>query len=134
MAKKENASRGKGNGSETATFIWLLFFRTLRTGLICGTIVCVAYFIYHSVEVVAGKQTMFTATIKGILSANVNRYLYLLAIALLGVWGWNERRMRRNFVSRNHGRTKKLEEIIDSKRSSSGLTVKGDSPEKDNLL
>ncbi len=50
-----------------------------------------------------------------------------------GVYGWKQRDLRKTTVERLQSRIKELELKLDSKRSSSHLTPRGDTREEDKI-
>jgi hypothetical protein len=102
-------------------------YRTLRTAIrTVGWIAC-AFFAYKAVEKVSGETTVISVAINLILNALVDLKL-VATITLAGIcaaWAVAERILRQRAVGRLGARNAHWESTLDSKRTSSGLTVDG---------
>jgi hypothetical protein len=91
-----------------------------------GSLVLIALFAREAIADLAGKTTQANVFMQVLSDINVGWGV----AALLGVggtlYGMAERKQRQRMIERLHGRTKILEQKIDPKRSSSGITESGD--------
>jgi hypothetical protein len=86
----------------------------------------IAYFTYLSVEALAGRTTLANIAVNFIGNLTVSKSLAYLFGAGGAGYGLYERKKRQRAVGHMHGHNKSLESIIDSRRSSSGLTRTGE--------
>jgi hypothetical protein len=102
-------------------------YRTARTLIRAGFGAFAFWCLYLATDTVAGKTTAFQAalTVGFSLLWDIR---FVVAFSLAGAataWGTAERMLRHRKVNYLQGRIKELEEQIDPKRSTSGLTTKG---------
>jgi len=90
-----------------------------------GGLVGLAYFAYRSVEVLAGGTTVADIGLKFLADVKISQLLSYTVAVGGGVYGWRQRKLRRDTVERLQGRIKELEKSIDPQRTSSGLTTRG---------
>lgn len=98
-----------------------------------GALVGVFYFIYLSVLALSGKHTFADIGISVLGGVNISvslAWLFGIGGILYGIW---QRKVRKDTVERLQGRNQYLELQIDSKRSTSQLTPRGDTREEDKL-
>lgn len=106
---------------------------TIRTGLRVGGVLGVAYFLFRSIEAIAGQATSLSIIISLILNAFFE-LKFAFAVTLAGgcaVWAIAERMLRHRKVANLSGRIKELEQSIDPNRTSSGLTKHGKTNPRD---
>jgi hypothetical protein len=89
-------------------------------------LVGIAYLLYKSAAVLAGRTTDANFAVKFLAS----KYAGYALMALFGgssvLYGLGQRKLRRDTVERISPRTAALEKKLDRKRSSSKLTKRGD--------
>ena len=117
------------------------FFQSVTTtiGTACrwGGAAVIVYYLYKSVEAVAGRVTVANVDIA--LDPFATRWPVRVCLALgaLGVigslYGWRERRLRRTTIERLQRRNQTLEKLIDPNRTSSELTPRGDTRPEDKI-
>jgi hypothetical protein len=102
-------------------------YRTARTAIrTVGWVAC-AFFAYKAIGQVSGQTTVISVAINVILNALVD-LKFALTITLAGVcaaWAVAERILRHRAVARLGARNARWETMLDSKRTTSGLTVEG---------
>ncbi len=98
-----------------------------------GAIVLLARYFYLAIVALAGKITLTDITIG---------FLGNLKVSIALAWGFGiggiiyglvERKLRKDNIERLQGRIKTLEQAIDSRRSSSNLTERGDTRPEDKI-
>jgi hypothetical protein len=96
-----------------------------------GSISFLAYCLYLSVNSLAGQDTFAKIGIGFMVNMTVSKWVaYVFGLGGTA-YGWNERRLRRNTVLRLGPSRLEYERRLDPRRSSSGLTLSGDtSPEE----
>jgi hypothetical protein len=103
-----------------------------KTLLAVGGTVAVAYLVFRSIESLAGRSTDSNIMVKFVTDLKASRWLSMAFAGLMGTWGASERALKKKAVKRLHVRVKELEEKIDPTRTSSGLTLTGETrPEDD---
>jgi hypothetical protein len=90
-----------------------------------GSAIAIAFFIYKSVGLVAGRETSFKATMDSVFKIEIDKFAGYALSAIFGLTTLRERKLRRREVSDLSAQNKKLEGMIDPRRSSSGLTQLG---------
>jgi len=106
-------------------------YSTARTAIKSIAWVAAAFFAFKAVAALAGQST--TVALSLILNALVD-LKFALAITLTGVacaWAVAERALRHRKVESMQGRLKQLETELDPRRSSSGLTPRGQTNPRD---
>jgi|SRR5208282_2641212 len=98
-----------------------------------GALCFIAYMAYLSVSALAGQTTLAKLGLAVAGNVNVNQAFAWLLSALFGGYGLNERRLRRKTVKRLGTENSELAKLIDPKRSSSHLTVKGTTRREDKI-
>jgi hypothetical protein len=106
-------------------------FRVVRQ-LIYGAIICTCtYFVYRSVDSLAGKSTDVNATVRGVVKMGIDRWIYLSIASICGI-GWRtERKLRRRTIEERGAYIKKLEAQLLPERKSSGLLPDGTQRQED---
>jgi len=110
-------------------------FRTVRTFIRSGTVALIFYWGFQALEVLAGQDTKLSIALSLVFSALVD-LKFAAAISLAGgaaVWAALERGLRLRKVDNMQGRIKQLEQMIDSNRTSSGLTTQGKTNPQDRI-
>jgi hypothetical protein len=98
-----------------------------------GGFVWMSYFAYLSLVALAG-QTTFTSIVVDVLGGVKTSTSLGWFVGIAGaVYGFIQRSLRKDVVERLSGRIKQLEQEIDPRRSSSRLTVRGDTRPEDIL-
>jgi hypothetical protein len=100
----------------------------LRTLFRCAGAVGVAYYVYKTVETIAGTTTTFTVILNVLAKFSADRWI-AIAVATLCGCGWAiERKARKGYIKRSSSRIKELEEKLWPGRSSSGIQETGEGP------
>jgi hypothetical protein len=89
-------------------------------------LVGIVYVVYLIVDSLSGKQTMANIGVSFLADVKISTALSYLAGGSGVAYGWNQSRLRKSAVERLSGRIKELEKAIDPKRTSSGLTGRGE--------
>lgn len=109
-------------------------FRTGRTFLRGMFGAAWAYFAYLAISNLAGQNTsvVVNLALKAIVEG---RFLIATGgMAALGVWAVTERKLRKRQIVRWHSRIKELETKVDVNRTTSMLTIEGDTNPMDRGL
>lgn len=88
----------------------------------------VPFFFWLSVKELAGQETIVNVVVSYI-SKSGNFFPWTLAFVFF-VWALAERKVRRLKIKRMSRHLKNVEERLDSKRTSSGLTPTGETPRR----
>lgn len=89
------------------------------------------YFIYASIDSIAGKTTTFSGVANAVVNLGINEYLAWGLSAVMGI-GWaNERRLRKRTIKEQGKHIKELETRVAPERQSSGLREDGTQREED---
>jgi hypothetical protein len=106
-------------------------FKLLRQVVAGAIIVMCAYFVFRSVDAIAGKKTELNSFIKGVLDMKIDRWVYLSLAGICG-FGWRtERKLRRQTITEQSRHIKLLEARLAPERTSSGLLPDGTAKEED---
>lgn len=108
------------------TTLWLVIKTMMWLGI--------AYYAYLSIKELAGQKTEAEFILKYLTEEGEHSSPALPWMLLSGtavIWAIFERKLRLQKVSSMSDRVKKLESAIDSKRTSSGLTKAGETPEEE---
>lgn len=98
-----------------------------------GALVAIFYFGYLSVLALAGKHTLADIGISFLSDVNVSVSIAWI-FGVSGIfYGLRQRKVRKDTIERLQGRIQYLEAQIDSKRTTSQLTSRGDTREEDKL-
>lgn len=101
----------------------------IKTLCMYGWPVACAYFLYKIALVLAGKTTLASFAMSvGVAVLGNDKVMKTIYIVLTGgsiAYGVGERRLRRREIKRHTERPRKLEQLIDPNRTSSGLTSEG---------
>jgi hypothetical protein len=104
----------------------------LNNAICYGGLVGIFYFIYQSVAVLAGKATVADIGIKFLAELGISEALAWLLAGGGMLYGFGQRRLRKNTIERLQSRNQSLEQSLDPNRTSSRLTPRGDTrPEDD---
>lgn len=96
-----------------------------------GGLALIALYTFKSVEALSGRHTAADIGIKLLANVTISKGLaYLLGVGGVG-YGLRQRGLRRTTVERMHRRVRELEARHDPKRSSSGLTTRGETAPED---
>ncbi|MBI4869266.1 MAG: hypothetical protein HY816_20185 [Candidatus Wallbacteria bacterium] len=104
---------------------------TVRHVCTSGCVTAVAYFLYKSVEAIAGKTTAFKWILELAFQINAFGWFGWILAAVLTYAYRNSEGQRRRLIAEYTPKRKRLEVLLDQKRSSSGLDRYGDTPEDD---
>ena len=99
-----------------------------------GGFVFITYFITDAVKALAGKSTWTDINLNSNIIANLSDIVLWISIAiniLLVIFWGRERKLRRSYIYSDVTQRAELEKIIDSGRSSSGLSKTGVTLEED---
>jgi len=108
-----------------------------------GGLTLMAFYVYKSIAILAGKETNADINIAAVLytsnTANETSLNWWSIFGIIGflvgalgaLIGFNERRMRQNYIKYRPERYEYLEKKLDPDRSSSQLTSKGDTRPED---
>lgn len=107
---------------------WVAILTTLTKW---GGFVLIARYAYLSVAALAGKETLADIGIQFLSDVRVSEALAWLLATSGVVYGYRQRKLRRDTVERQHGRIEELERRVDPKRSSSRLTPRGETRPED---
>jgi hypothetical protein len=106
-------------------------FRVVRQIVGGATICTCCYFIYRSVDSLAGKTTEVNAVVRAVLKAGADRWVFLSISAICGI-GWRtERKLRRRTIEEMGAHIKQLENKQLPERKSSGLLPDGTQKQED---
>lgn len=103
----------------------------VKTGLRCAAAVGIAWMFKGSAEAFAGQVTITNLALT--LPLNIKVGLSLASTTTIGsiVWGFRERHLRKATIKRLAPLAEKYEQIKDPKRTSSRLTLSGDTNPED---
>lgn len=119
--RAENRGLRQSHWTEAATSI-------STTGMWAVAVIFVARYAYLSVAALAGDRTVADIGIHVLGDIRLSSFL-CMAFGVGGtVFGWLQLRLRKSTVERLAPRNQDLEREIDPKRSTSGLTSRGDTP------
>jgi hypothetical protein len=133
----DDSGRYENNQPKNKTIAFLLIYRTFdlleKLIVACVYIVC-AYFIYLSIDSLAGKTTL-TNIVLSYLSERESDYGFPWILAFVFfVWAILERKERQRKVESLHKHNRELEERMNPGRTSSGLLPNGETNPKDDIL
>lgn len=137
MSKKRSAGRRTRSPAEhefLRTEAWVRGAVRIGTSLTkWGGLAAIAYFISDAVKVWAGTAT--TAELSVVLELFRGYGVVCVLAVAIGIggtlFGIRQAQLRRRTIESIAIRTPELERLLDSKRSSSGLTRSGDTPNSD---
>ncbi len=87
------------------------------------------YFVFRSIEALAGKNT--SALFQTVVDMSADRWIAWIVAAGASGGYLHERRLRRRTIEGKADHEKLLEQHIDARRSGSGLTKSGDPKKED---
>ena len=98
-----------------------------------GTVAWSAYMAYLSVDALSGRRTLAWIGVHFLAQVKVTVVLAWV-VGVAGVlYGARQRKLRRDVIARLSGRIQELERSIDSRRTSSKLTVRGETRPEDSI-
>lgn len=103
----------------------------IKTAIRAGAVVACAYILSQAMEAFAGQSTSVFVQLMFSVIADVKFAVALGAGAGGLLFGLSQYLLRRRTIKRLHPRAKQLEEIIDSNRTSSNLTLAGETNPSD---
>jgi len=127
----EDATRSDDEKEEIPDRLYSLFFwdRIFKFGekvvALVAIVICV-FFFSDALQAFAGKNTR---TIFGFFTSDPVGITIAVSLSMnivTGFWAFGERAIRKDTIERLQSRIRELETSIDPKRSSSGLTTRGD--------
>lgn len=107
------------------------FFSLARTTVRSAAWLGVAYFAFLSVQEIAGKTTTFSAVLRAAITVGADRWIAYVVAAICTGGYIHERRLRRRTARELGQHSTDLEELVDPKRSSSGLATTGEPKRKE---
>jgi hypothetical protein len=114
---------------------WDLILRVALSLIKFGTIAAIAWQFRLGVEAVAGRETVANFALALVADLKANSVISHLVLGLVGAtgagYGLRQRNLRRKDIQRLGNRVVELEKRMDSRRSSSSLTVDGRSRPED---
>lgn len=133
MADPSLQGKGEEQGSFALEFKKIEARVTIATTAIrWGALVLIGLLAFVSIEVLAGKRTLATIAISLIGSVKLENAIYLIVFLGCVLYGLGERELRRRNIKRLTESKNKLERLLDSSRTSSGLTSRGTTRPEDN--
>jgi hypothetical protein len=96
-----------------------------------GGLVCISYFLYRSIDTLAGKETVATILVKAVANATISRTLSWGAALAFALLYFRQRKLRTDTIKHLAGQRKALELKHDPSRTSSRLTANGETREED---
>jgi hypothetical protein len=103
----------------------------VQLGIPWGAACFIAYMSFRSVDALAGKITFASLGASFIGDVRINEALAWLLAGGFGLYGLNERRLRRKHIERTAPQISELESRIDPNRTSSRLTPRGTTRRED---
>ena len=103
----------------------------LNNAIMWTGIVAVVFMAHLSIKALAGETTDANIVVDFMASATFSMTISVSFGAFGTIYGLRQRSLRRSTTGRQEGRIRELEELIDSKRSSSGLQKDGRTNPKD---
>ncbi len=98
-----------------------------------GKWICAIFLVYFGItrpaEELAGGDT--TVVVRFLAELAADKWVYWIAVAFFGGAWYHERRANRQYRKRHGQHEKKLMQMLDSKRGSSGLTDEGTRDQKE---
>jgi|SRR5690625_436226 len=95
--------------------------------------VAIVWCIKDALVAIAGTDTSLSLVLTTIVTHNVTASLALLVGGGGCIYGYVQRKLRRDNIERLQGRIRQLEEFVDAKRTSSHLTSRGDTNPLDKI-
>jgi hypothetical protein len=106
-------------------------YATIRTLFRAGAVVGVFYFAFEALSQLGGQKTDIAISLVLNVLARMEILITLTLAGGAATWAVVERSLRRRKTEYMQGRIRELEERLDPKRSTSGLTPKGKTNPKD---
>lgn len=107
--------------------------RVITTAFPWAAACVLAYFAYRSIDVLAGQKTVANIGVRFLADVKVSEAVAWLFGSGGIAYGWKQRNLRRTTVERLSGRLTGLEQLRDSRRTSSRLTPRGETNPRDKL-
>lgn len=95
-----------------------------------GAFVAIAYYAKEAIVALAGKTTMADIGVEVLGSAEISTIAPTLCTVITVMWALGERKLRKDTIQRQADHIKSLELKIDQERTSSRLTIRGDTPQE----
>jgi hypothetical protein len=105
----------------------------VQTGIKWGALFGIFYWLFRSVEVLAGQHTLAQIGVGFWADVRISEALAWLLAVLFGGYGIGQRKLRKDTIERLSARVKELETQIDPGRTSSRLTSRGDTHPGDRI-
>jgi hypothetical protein len=129
------ADAGDNRGFDARLAVQLQLLDILATvvqiGIPWGSVCFISYMGFLSVDALAGKTTLAQLGLHFIGDVRINEALAWFLSGAFGVYGLNERRLRRKNILRTASQIHELESRIDPNRTSSNLTPRGTTRRED---
>lgn len=106
-------------------------FDTAKQLIKWGGIVWVASYARDAITSLAGQTTLADIAVSVLVSASTREKIAYPLVVLALIWGWCERKLRRDKIKVMSRRIGHLESQLDLGRSSSQLTTTGETREED---
>lgn len=103
----------------------------LNNAIRWGGAVLISYFAYRTVGVLAGETTSASIGISVLADVRISEALAWIFGGSAMIYGWRQRKLRKDTTERLSKRSNDLEKRLDPKRSSSSLTPRGDTNPRD---
>jgi len=98
-----------------------------------GSLVAIAFFSREAISSLAGHYTFADIGIKFLGKLSFTQSIQYGLIGGLSFWGIRERKLRQSTIARLAPRIEQLEKLIDARRTSSRLTLKGTTRPEDRI-
>lgn len=110
----------------------LEIWRSIRTFIRWGGIICIVYIISNSVIALADKELIkINLLIKAVLSLSANFYISWGITISATIYGYLERRLRRKKIKQMSERINTLERMLWKDKSSSKINLDGTTNQED---
>jgi hypothetical protein len=120
------ADAGERRARLTVQLRWLDILATVvQLGIPWGAACFIAYMVFRSVDALAGKVTLAELGANLVGNVRINEAVAWILASLFGLYGLNERRLRRKHIERLAPQISELESRLDPNRTSSRLTPRG---------
>jgi hypothetical protein len=96
-----------------------------QLGIPWGAACFIAYMVFRSVDALVGKVTLAELGANLVGNVRINEAVAWILASLFGLYGLNERRLRRKHIERLAPQISELESRLDPNRTSSRLTPRG---------
>lgn len=116
-------------------------YETIKKAIDAAKWMFIVYYTYKSIDALAGKITLADLNVKATINQDaagvplgyvVLTVIFALLVAILGIlYGRRESKLRKDTVERLTSQITMLQTMIDGNRTSSMLTTRGETSEKD---